>query len=108
MKPARKPAAQPAEARVAVRTPNVPGYTGRVDRVKYEAMKKALLVVLPNHSPGLSQAEMIQAVQPHLPQDLFPGGAKSAWWAKCVQLDLEARGQVLREVTAKPLRWTRR
>jgi hypothetical protein len=28
----------------------------------------------------------------HLPQNLFPGGAKAGWWAKTVQLDLEARG----------------
>jgi uncharacterized protein YndB with AHSA1/START domain len=34
------------------------------------------------------------------------GGAKAGWWTKCVQLDLEAKGTVVRK-TAKPLRWHR-
>jgi len=102
------PSKKAGPERVSVRTPNVPGHRGSVDRVKYEAVKKALLRVLPRRSPGLSQAEMIRAVQPHLPQELFPGGAKAGWWTKCVQLDLEAQGQVLRDIAARPLRWTRR
>jgi len=39
-----------------------------------------------------------------LPESLFPGGAKSGWWAKTVQLDLEAKDIVVRE-HSKPLRW---
>jgi hypothetical protein len=92
--------------RVKVQNVNVPGYTARVDRHKYEAMKKALLKVLPKEAPGLTQAEMFKAVLPHLPDELFPGGAKAGWWAKTVQLDLEARGAAKRETT-KPLRWHR-
>ena len=96
-----------ANDRIAVQTPNVPGYTSTVDRVKYEATRKALLKALPAKEPGLTQTEMMQAVLLHLPQDLFPGGAKSGWWTKCVQLDLEAKGTVLRDAGAKPLRWRR-
>jgi hypothetical protein len=47
------------------------------------------------------------AVLPFLPEEVFPGGEKAGWWAKTVQLDLEARRIVVRDVTAKPLRWTR-
>jgi hypothetical protein len=43
-------------------------------------------------------------VLPHLPDDLFPEGATVGWWAKTVQLDLEAKGIVIRKAT-KPLRW---
>lgn len=50
---------------------------------------------------------MMRAVLPHLPQELFPGGAKAGWWTKCVQLDLEAKGTVLRDAAGKPLRWRR-
>jgi hypothetical protein len=39
----------------------------------------------------------------HLPQKLCPGGAKSGWWAKAVQLDLEAKGIIMRTKTS-PLR----
>lgn len=40
------------------------------------------------------------------PKDLFPAHTYH-WWAKCVQLDLEARGEVVRDAKAKPLRWRR-
>ena len=70
------------------------------------AMKAALLAVLPAQAPGFTQAEMMAAVKPQLPDALFPGGAKSGWWVKCVQLDLEAKGTMTREPT-KPLRWHR-
>jgi len=95
------------EARVQVRTPNAPDYVSTVDAVKYEAMRKALMKVVPRKAPGLTQREMMAAVVPHLPQDTFPGGAKAGWWAKCVQLDLETKGVLFRDLSAKPLRWTR-
>jgi hypothetical protein len=40
-------------------------------------MKKVLLKVLPANTPGLTRAGMVSAVVPHLPADLFPGGAKA-------------------------------
>jgi hypothetical protein len=69
-------------------------------------MREAMLQVLPQDEPGLTQAEMREAVVPHLLDDLFPGGSTAGWWAKTVQLDLEAKGVVIREAT-KPLRWHR-
>ncbi len=81
-----------------------PGSPARnVDSAKYESMKTALLKVLPDMAPGLTVAEARSQLLPHLPQDLFPGGAKAGWWLKSVQLDLEAKGMVQR-VTTKPLR----
>lgn len=90
--------------KVAVENVNCPGQITNVDRAKYEAMRKALLAVLPSHSPGLTAAEAKENLRPLLPQDLFPNGEKSGWWLKCVQLDLEAKGMVQREQT-KPLRF---
>ena len=94
----------PADGRVAVENVNVPGRSVKLDVVKYEAMRKAIVAVLPNSAPGLTQAGIRQAVVELLPEDLFPGGAKAGWWAKMVQLDLEAKGIVDREAS-KPLRW---
>jgi hypothetical protein len=101
---------KPAEerpGRVTVENVNVPGRTTTVDAGKYDAMRDALLAVLPSEPPGLTQNEMLEAVVAHLPEDLFPGGAKAGWWSKTVQLDLEAKGVVERE-PVKPLRWHRR
>jgi len=82
---------------------NHPGQVKRVDANMYEAMKRAFLKILPKTSPGLTVAEVQERVIAHLPEELFPGGAKAGWWTKAVQLDLEAKGIVAREKT-KPLR----
>ena len=95
-----------SDGRVVVENVNVPGHTTRLDAGMYQAMRKAMLQVVPANAPGLTQSEMQHAVLPHLPADLFPGGAKAGWWAKAVQLDLEAKHVLVREAT-KPLRWHR-
>ncbi|HEX8991994.1 MAG TPA: hypothetical protein VF784_09990 [Anaerolineales bacterium] len=92
--------------KIAVENVNIPGSTHLVDAAMYEAMRKAVLKVLPKRAPGLTQTELRRAVLPHLPPDLYPGGAKADWWSKAVQLDLEAKGLVARE-KATPLRWHR-
>lgn len=95
------------EEKISVENVNVPGYTTRVSKVIYDAMHQAMWKVLPVMPPGLTQAEIREAVIPHLPEDLFPGGVKAGWWAKTVQLDQEAKGNLVREAT-KPLRWHRK
>jgi hypothetical protein len=89
--------------RVTIQNVNHPGQTNVVDARMYRAMRDALLVVLPPHAPGLTQSEMREAVLPHLPDDLYPAGAKAGWWSKAVQLDLEAKGVIAREAST-PLR----
>ncbi len=93
-------------ARVRIENVNHPGTGVNVDAAMYGAMRDALLAALPSAPPGLTEGQMRAAVQPDLPGDLYPGGAKVGWWAKAVQLDLEAKGEIVREPT-KPLRWHR-
>lgn len=92
--------------RVSVENPNHPGTTRAVDAARYEAMRRTVLRVLPKRGPGMTYEEMSGAVKAHLPDDVFPGGARAGWWLKCVQLDLEAKAIVVREKT-RPLRWRR-
>lgn len=91
--------------KITVENINTPGRTTNVNAAKYLAMRKALLSVLPFEKPGLTQSEMGQAVLPFLPDDLFPNGDKAMWWLKTVQLDLEAKKIVKRNVDMKPTRW---
>ncbi len=65
-------------------------------------MRCALLQVLPRRAPGLTVAQVQEQVLAHLPQDLFPGGEKSGWWVKAVQLDLEAKA-TLQRLPTRPL-----
>jgi hypothetical protein len=97
---------EPAAERVAIENVNHPGKTTVVDAAKYHAMRGALLAVLPDTAPGVTEAAFREAVLAHLPDDVFPGGATAGWWAKAVQLDLEAKGVIARERTT-PLRWHR-
>ncbi len=85
-----------AEDKIEVENFTSPGRTYRVDRKKFIAMREAVLGVLPGEGPGMTPAQLIDAVKPLLPQDLFPGGEKAGWWVKCVQLDLEARRIIAR------------
>jgi len=84
-----------------------PGKTYRVDAVKYTemraAMEKVLPIASPRPHPGLTPAQLIEAVKPHLSETLFPGPETAGWWAKCVQLDLEAEG-LLKRAPKSPVR----
>lgn len=94
----------PPDGMIEVRTPNVPGYTHRVDARKYAIMRDALLPLIP--AGGMTASEMVAAVRPKLPKGMF-GHEAVQWWVKAVQLDLEARGILARDREAKPLRWRR-
>ncbi|MBA8899259.1 MULTISPECIES: hypothetical protein [unclassified Phyllobacterium] len=89
--------------KVQVENVNHPGNKQRLDQAKYDAMKEAYLQVLPAATPGLTVAEIRERLTDVLSQEHFPGGAKAGWWAKAVQLDLEAKGVVKREKTS-PIR----
>jgi hypothetical protein len=88
--------------KIVVENVNHPGQKRNVDKANYLAVKAVMLKVLPK-TGGLTQSEMVEAVRSKLTGDLK---AKAAWWAKSVQLDLEAKGVVVRD-GGKPLRWRR-
>lgn len=88
--------------KVAVKNVNHPGQVRYVDAARYAAIRRAFVAIMPKASPGLTPEETLERVLAHLP-DLFPGGAGAGWWAKTVQLDLEAKGVIARTKT-RPLR----
>lgn len=92
--------------KVEVQNVNVPGHVTRVDAAKYNAIRDLTLATLPQGQPGMSAGQLKDAIRPDLPQDLFPEGRTLGWWQKCVQLDLEAKGLVIRAAT-KPLTFYR-
>ena len=82
--------------RIEIQNFTSPGHLQRVDRTKYMAMRDALLAVLPTALPGLAVTEAKAALLALLPDESFPSGEKAGWWLKAVQLDLEAKGIVMR------------
>jgi hypothetical protein len=93
--------------KIEIENVNSPGRVTRVDKTRYNAMKKALLAVLPLKPPGLTVAEARAKLLTILSDEIFPGGQKAGWWLKAVQLDLEAKGTIQRVLT-KPLRLHRK
>lgn len=94
-----------ATDRIEIENVVSPGRVYRVNRAKYEAMREAYLKAAPESAPGQTPAEIQKAILPLLPDDLFPGGAKAGWWAKAVQLDLEAKGILTRGRASPVLLW---
>jgi hypothetical protein len=94
-------------AKVEIRNANNPGWSGKVDSAKYHAMRDAILRVTPRGAPGMSQIEIRNKAAFHLPAHIFPNGEKSDWWCKCVLLDLDHKGELIREKSARPIRWHR-
>lgn len=97
----------PSRTRVAVQNVNHPGKTREVDAEHYHAVRTTLLTILPEEPPGMTLDEIRAELPDRLPEELFPGGRKAGWWLKTVQLDLEAKGLLVRSRTS-PLRLSRR
>ena len=95
--------AKPPREMIEIENVLHPGKTYRVEAGKFAQARAALLKALPPASPGLTQTEMTKAMRAALPVEEFPG-TTSSWWMKSAQLDLEAKGQIVREA-GKPLRW---
>ena len=89
--------------KIEVQNLNHPGLIKSVEADMYEAMKRAYLEVVPAIAPGLTLDQIRERLPALLPQELYPGGARANWWAKTVQLDLEAKGLIKRD-SATPLR----
>ncbi len=79
----------------------------RVSPERYAAVADALLKVLPSEGEGLTWPEIVEAVAPQVPQELFPEVKTVRWYSICVRLDLEAKGLVERLTGKKRLRFRR-
>lgn len=84
---------------------NATGKTYPRNAEKYQAARKVFLKVMPRTGPGVTQSEMMALMKKALTGSEF--GSTVGWWTKTVQLDAEARGEVVRD-GGKPLRWKRK
>jgi hypothetical protein len=75
----------------------------RVEAAKYNAVRDAIISVLPSQPPGLTLVQLREAVRPLVSSDVFPDGFKTGWWVMGVQLDLRAKNVIATE-NSKPLR----
>ena len=92
--------------RIDVENINHPGKTRKVDAAIYGAVRAAYLDALPASTPGLTIRDAESRIEARLPKSLFGHNAQVGWWAKTVQLDLEAKGLIVRN-DERPLRLRR-
>ena len=92
------------QEKITVENINAPDHLIQVRADKYQDMYDALWKALPDTAPGSTFNEIVETIKTHLSPKLFPDGKTSGWWAKTVQLDLEAKAPIIRSNT-KPLRF---
>jgi len=76
----------------------------RVSKAKYDAVRKALLSVVPKKKEGIPFSDLAKLVAPKLPKEMRPTKGSASWLTVVVKLDLEARGVLQRVEGAKPQR----
>ncbi|MDO7728505.1 MAG: hypothetical protein MUQ13_04355, partial [Loktanella sp.] len=91
-------------AKIEVENVNAPDHKVNLNAEKYGAMFDAMMAVI--SSEPMTYAAIKEGVLPILSQEHFPEGKTSGWWIKAVQLDLEAKGVVVRH-KSKPLTWSK-
>lgn len=79
----------------------------RIDAAKYEAMKHALLRVIPRRKDGVAFRELADSVEPHLDARAFGPDDSRSWYVTVVKQDLEARGKIAQVEGARPQRLRR-
>ncbi len=93
--------------RVTTRNVNYPRGGGkRIERGMYEAVRKAILAVVPRSREGVPFKDLPRLVAARAPRSLFQGRSVS-WYTTTVKLDLEARGLIERVPRATPQRLRR-
>lgn len=89
--------ASPRESARRFQTIHPEGKKGvAIDRAKYDAMREAILAVVPRSGDGVAFLGLAALVKPLLPESVFGKDASVTWYVTTVKLDLEARGLVRR------------
>lgn len=73
-----------------------------IERSKYDAVRRALLRVVPRTAAGVPFQELRERVRPHLERQGFPPEASVSWYVTAVKQDLEARGELEQVPGARP------
>jgi len=73
----------------------------------YALMRDAIMSILPTEPPGMTLAEILDAVQPLLPKEQFPDRKTLTWYGRTVPNDLVVRGEADYVPGAQPPRLRR-
>ena len=95
--------------RSTIKTKNVNnGVEGAIiDQAKYEAVRQAILAVVPKTGDGILFKDLPKEVAKRVPAEHFPKRGSASWYTTVVKLDLEARRLIERVPGISPQRLRR-
>ncbi len=93
--------------KVLCQTPTAGKQPTVIDRWKYDAVRKAILKVIPRRGEGLPFRELPEKVKAALPDRQLAQLGSVSWYTTTVKLDLEVRGEIRRIEGARPQRLLR-
>ena len=96
-----------AQDKVTCQTPTPGKRPTRIDRWKYDAVRKAILRVVPRRGEGLLFSELPARVEAAIPARERADLGSMTWYTTTVKLDLEYRGEIHRVEGARPQRLLR-
>jgi hypothetical protein len=93
--------------RVECRTPTPGKSPTRIDRWKFDAVRRAILAVLPRKGDGVLFTDLTGLVKKELSPDELADLGAPMWYVTTVKLELEVRGEIRRVKDAVPQRLLR-
>jgi uncharacterized protein DUF6958 len=93
--------------KVECRTPTPGKKPTRIDRWKFDAVRKAILAVLPRKGEGVLFTELTPLVKAQLMKDELAKLGVPMWYVTVVKLELEVRGEIRRVKDVSPQRLLR-
>jgi hypothetical protein len=96
-----------SDEKILCATPTPGKSNKRIDRWKYEAVRKAILAALPRHGEGMFCADLPDQVERRLSAGDRSRLGVVKWYTATVKLALEVRGEIVRVPGSKPQRLRR-
>lgn len=93
-----------SEERTVCRTPTEGKKPTSIPTWKYEAIRGAILAVVPEEPPGVPFGELPKLVESRLPRGDRDRLGSVSWHTTTVKLDMEVRGELARVSGAGPQR----
>ena len=96
-----------AADKVLCRTPTPGKKPTRIDRWKFDAVRQALLKIVPKKGKGVVFFELPKLVQAKVPATERATLGNFSWYTTVVKLEMEVRGELRRVPDAQPQRLLR-
>ena len=93
--------------KVVCETPTPGKQPTRIDRWKYNLVRKAILRAVPKRGDGVEFRELPSLVEARLSAEDLKNLGSVSWYVTTVKLDLEVRDQIRRIAGVKPQRLLR-